>query len=65
VDVHQQSLREAGLASKKPETDGCLFNDGMAIENDPLPANARKDADIMAKVRRVAREAQEAPGAQE
>ena len=36
-----------------------------AFEADPLQADARKDADRMAKVRRVARETQEALDAQE
>ena len=36
-----------------------------AIEEDPLHVNKRQDADRMAKVRRVVRETQKAPDAQD
>jgi len=36
-----------------------------AIEEDPFHVDARNDADRMAKVRRIAREVQEAKNAQE
>ena len=53
--------REQVLQSRKTERE----QKRKALEEDPLHPDARKDADRMAKVRRVARETQEALDVQE
>jgi hypothetical protein len=53
--------REEELQRRKTERD----QKRKEIENDPLHSNTRNDADRMAKVRRVAREIQEAENVQD